>query len=178
MKNLPVSPAVYFEKFDTSPIFIKPFDPQSRVVAAECLSELNSLLDGFEVELCLRGSTAFGIAGKGDIDLGIYCRRIDWESVLARLIDRFGDPGNLEQDYARFEYRCKSSEIEIILLKGYAAKVDRCLTAYLASHFELLHTYEKIKLEHSKSKREYQIEKDRFLRAVIEMIPDEEEQGQ
>jgi hypothetical protein len=175
MKALPESSSGYYDKFTTASVRIKPFDPSARLIAREYLDILEHLLTGFDVVLALRGSTAFGIAGKGDIDLGIYTSDEFWENVMKKLVTVFGQPGNREQDYARFDDIYKGYEIEVILLKRDPAVVDKCLTAYLAAHDELLERYTRIKLRHAHSKREYQIEKDRFLRSVVQMIPEEGE---
>jgi GrpB-like predicted nucleotidyltransferase (UPF0157 family) len=177
MKGLPESPADYFDKFDTAPVSITPFDPRSTEIAAEYLVKLRDLFGGLDVELAHRGSTAFGIAGKGDVEVGVYPSDEAWGEVLERLEDFCGQAGNVEENYVRFNDAVDEYEIEIIVLRGYEARVDKRLTEYLMGHTELLGEYEKIKRRYAYSRREYQRAKDRFLRAVVEMIPDEQSGG-
>lgn len=47
---------------------IKPFDTNSKGIAKEYIQVLRELLKGLNLELIHRGSTAFGIAGKGDYE--------------------------------------------------------------------------------------------------------------
>jgi hypothetical protein len=84
-----------------------------------------------------------------------------------------GLPGNTEQDYVRFDHIKDGFEIEIIVMRGWRAIVDRRLTGYLLCHPALLEEYERVKLTNAHSKRQYQKAKDRFFRAVIEKIPDD-----
>mgnify|MGYP001565161754 CR=1 FL=1 len=172
MKNLPPMPGSYFEKFSTKPVFIKPFDPKSRQIAEVCIELLHDLLKGYEVKILHRGSTAFGISGKGDIEIGIYSTEENWKAVIGVLKKYFGELGNIEDDYARFNTEEDGYEIEIILQKGEAAKVDVALTNYFAVRPELLKEYEGVKKKYSYSKREYQIQKDKFLRKIVEIIPE------
>jgi GrpB-like predicted nucleotidyltransferase (UPF0157 family) len=177
MKALPESPEEYFEKFDTCPVSVAPFDPRSTRIAVEYLNRLRALLEGLDVELTHRGSTAFGIAGKGDVELGVFPSVGAWEAVLKRLLNIYGPPGNSEEDYVRFNDVIDDHEIEIIVLRGYQAEVDKRLTGYLLGHPQLLKEYENVKRMYSYSKREYQKTKDAFLRSVVEMIPEEPDGG-
>ena len=177
MKDLPESPADYFDKFDTDPVSIKPFDPRSKTIAAKYLVKLRDLFIGLDAELSPRGSTVFGIAGKGDIEIGVYPSEETWAEVLQRLEGVYGGAGNNEETYVRFNDASGDYEIEIIVLRGYAAKVDKQLATYLKEHPELLKEYEDVKKKYAYSKREYQRAKDRFLRSVVRMIPDEQSGG-
>ena len=172
MKNLPPMPDSYFEKFSTNPVSVKPFNPKSKLIAKEYIVLLRNFLKGYRVEILHRGSTAFGISGKGDVEIGIYPSETDWQSVIETLKNYFGELGNIEDDYARFNDRKDGFEIEVILQKGDAAIVDMALTKYLMSHPEILNEYEGVKKKYAYSKREYQIQKDKFLRKVVETIPE------
>jgi GrpB-like predicted nucleotidyltransferase (UPF0157 family) len=167
MKGLPDRPKEYFDKFSTNPVPIKPFDPRSREIAENCLEQLKTLLAGLKVELLHRGSTRFGIAGKGDVELGVYPSNEDWSRVLMRLESRYGQAGNVEENYVRFNSMLAGCDVEIIVLMGYRAEVDQKLTGYLLQHPELLKEYERLKSRCAFSRREYQIQKDRFFRRII-----------
>ena len=97
MKGSPDLPKEYFDKFSTTPVTIKPFDPRSREIARNCLEQLKALLAGLKVELSHRGSTRFGIKGKGDIELGVRPSDKDWSRALKRLESRYGKAGNVEE---------------------------------------------------------------------------------
>lgn len=119
----------------------------------------------------LRGSTLFEISGKGDIEVGLYVAKKDWHNLLMFLINYFKHIDNLEKDYARFNDKKDTIEVEIILFSGYAGHVDKKLTQYLLDHPTLLKEYETRKKRFAYSKREYQKQKDIFFREVIAQIP-------
>jgi GrpB-like predicted nucleotidyltransferase (UPF0157 family) len=173
MKPVFDPPPEYYEHFKTRPVPFKPFDERSVAVACSYVERLVRILRDFDVEITHRGSTALGIAGKGDIEIGVYPMDEDWAGVVATLQAVYGPPGSLEDNFGRFDDIAEGFEIEIILLRGYEAEVDRKLHAYLREHAELRAKYEHVKRQYCYSKREYQRQKDIFLRRVVEMIPDE-----
>jgi len=170
--SLPTTPPEYFEKFSNNPVEIKPFNPKSKDIARKYIEIIQKLLLGYEVQIVHRGSTAFGISGKGDVEIGVYPNTEKWNLVIDKLKTLLGEPNNIEDDYVRFNTESEGFEIEIILQKGETARVDVALTEYMMNHTKLLKEYENVKSEYSYSKREYQIQKDRFLRKVIDSIPD------
>ncbi len=171
MKNLDEHSSDYFDKFSTAPVAIKPFDPIAKLIAASYIEKLQTLL-GDSVEIRHRGSTAFEITGKGDIEFGVYPSSKDWERVLEKLECSCGQAQNIEENYVRFNDTVNEYEIEVIVLRGYPARVDMRLTEYLLSHRELLEEYERLKKQYAFSKRVYQQEKDRFFQSIISLIPD------
>lgn len=172
MRGLPKLPDSYFDKFKDKPVKIYPFDSKTKKIAADYIKKLERLLGGFKVEFLHRGSTAFGIAGKRDIEIGVYPSDKDWGSVLEKLKSHYGKVDNLEMNYARFNDSVDDFEIEVILMRGREAKIDKKLTNYLLNHPKLLKKYEKLKYKYAYSKKEYMIQKNRFLKKVIEMIPE------
>ncbi|MFC1624789.1 GrpB family protein [Patescibacteria group bacterium] len=172
MRGLKELPSSYFNKFKDKKVKIVPFDPKYKVVAQEYIKRLNKLLKQFEVEVFHRGSTSFGIAGKGEIEIGVFPKESNWAEVITVLTREFGQPGNLEENYARFNDVFQRTEIEVIAMKGRDAYVDRVLNKYLLEHPELLKEYEEVKIKNSNSKKDYMIQKDKFFRKVIEMIPE------
>jgi len=173
MIGLPKFEKEYFQKFSTKPVTIKPYDPKSKVVAEKYIKKLTKLLESFNVEIIHRGSTAFKISGKGDVELGVYPTEGTWFQVLENLVNYYKGVGCLENNYARFNDELDGFEIEVIMMKGHEATVDKKLTKYLLANPEILKKYEKIKGKYSFSKREYQIQKDKFLRGVVSQIPDD-----
>lgn len=165
----------YFLKYKEKPVKLKPYDSQQEDVALRYLDKIRSLTEGIEVKLLVRGSTAFKILGKGDVEVGIYPLEKDWERVAGILKKAYGDADIIEPDYIQFNQESSEGyEVEIVLLKGHEARVDIKLTEYLMEHPELLREYEEVKRKSSFSKREYQIRKNDFLTSVIHQIPEEE----
>ena len=58
------------------------------------------------------------------------------------------------------------------VLKGHEAKLDLALALFLKEHPKLLKEYVDLKKGFCFSKREYQIEKNRFFTKVTKMIPE------
>ena len=175
MKGLPELGKEYFERFNTKPVDIKPFDPKSLGIAHKYKKRLDDLLRPFGQEAVLRGSTYFKISGKGEIEFGVYPSEENWQSVISALTDYYkGNLGKLETDYARFNDKFEGYDVEVTVMKGRSALVDKKLTLCLAQSPSLLKEYEGIKREYAYSKREYYIQKDKFFRKVIETIPEED----
>lgn len=172
MRPLDKFPEEYFLKYKTKPVKLKPFNPKQKRIANHYINKLRDLLKDFEVKLMIRGSTAFEILGKGDIEIGVYPEEKDWKQVISKLKDFFGEPENVEKDYVRFNDKKKEIEAEIIVLKGYEAKVDMRLTEYLTTHSALLKQYIQLKKKYTFSKREYQRQKSKFFAEVTRMIPE------
>jgi len=172
MKGLNELPESYYEKFANKKVTIKPFNPETRKLADVYIKSLNEIL-GEEIEVVLRGSTLFGIAGKGEIEYGVYPGEDNWQNVFDKLKVKYGDVQNTDNNYARFNDVSGDTEIEIIMMKGRDAEVDKKLTAYLLEHKDLLKEYEGIKYQNCGSKKDYMIAKDKFFRRVIEMIPED-----
>lgn len=160
----------YFDKFSDKPVKIVRFNPKSRIVAGKYIKKIRSLLKNFEIEILHRGSTAFGIVGKGEIEVGVYLLEKDWEEVVETLKTHFGKVDNLEDNYARFNDFFDGFEIEIILLKGSDAVVDKKLNEYLKNSPEILKVYENLKNKYSYSKKEYMIQKNKFLEEIVKNL--------
>ncbi len=171
MKGLPKFSPIYFNRYDQHPVKFNPFNPQSTKVAQDYISALKKVLQKPHIHIIHRGSTAFKISGKGDIEIGIYPTQKEWPEILRLLQHQYKKINNLEDDYARFNDTFRNIDIEIILLKGHAATVDQKLHHHLLSHPHLLVEYELLKQKYSYSKREYQKRKDQFFRKVIRQLP-------
>ena len=156
-----------YERFPEEPVKIEPFDPLVRRFAEKYLLKLIEILQGTSIKIQLRGSTAYGISGKGDIEFGLYPSTTEWEKALDLLKHHFGVPGNVEPEYVRFNSTEAGHEIEIIVMRGYQAETDQRLHIYLLSHPQVLKEYEQIKTRFAFSKREYQKQKDLFFEKIV-----------
>jgi len=162
----------YFLKYRTTPVTIRPFSSKQTRIAHKLINQLKDQLKDFKIKYLVRGSTAFKIAGKGEVEVGIYPRPDDWQAVLQRLVDIYDPLENQEEHYARVNSTIENVEVEIIILKEHEADIDINLHRYLLSHPELLQEYEQIKRDNCFSKRQYMIAKNKFLSDVIDLIPD------
>lgn len=170
MRGFTKLPEGYFEKYSDKPVKLVPFNPKAKDTASIYINRLKAWLSGFDTEILHRGSTAFGITGKGEIEIGIYPKDRDWDKVIAVLRSYLGEVSSLEENHARLNDDFEGFEIEIILMKGYDAEVDKKLTGYLINSPETLKGYEALKRKYSYSKREYMIQKNKFLGKIVEKL--------
>jgi GrpB-like predicted nucleotidyltransferase (UPF0157 family) len=164
----------YFLKYRETPVKLKPYSSKQEKIAKIYLKRIGDLLNNFDIKLMTRGSTAFKILGKGEVEVGVYPKDSDWLEVVKVLSKEFGEPETVEENYIRFNeiYKESEKEVEIILLKGREAEVDIKLHKYLIENPNLLEEYEEVKKKYCFSKREYQRQKNIFLNKVIGEIPD------
>lgn len=170
MKGLNKFPDEYFLKYSEKPVRLKPYDSKQQVIADYYLAKLKEIFKGQDVKLLVRGSTAFKIMGKGEVEVGVYPKAEDWQKTKILLTKAFGEPENIEEGYIRFNDKHDDVEVEIIVLIGHEADVDVKLHKYLINHPETLKEYEEVKKKNCFSKREYQRQKNKFLSEVIERI--------
>lgn len=160
----------YFLKYSEKAVKIKPYNPLTGEIALEYCKIVDALLQEFGLHSKVKGSTAYKIAGKGDIEIGVFPGAKLWPQVIEKLTTHYLKVANMEPNYCRFEDQFRGHEIEIICLKGHDAKVDQALSQYLLSHAQALKEYEQLKLKYCYSKREYTIQKDKFFREIIARI--------
>jgi len=173
MKSAVSFPPEYFLRYKQKPVKIKTFTKRQERVGQLSLKKINKLLKEFDVKVIVRGSTAFKVSGKGDVEIGVYPRAGDWKKIITTLTHFFGRPESKEKNYVRFNFLSKKTEVEIIVLKGREGYVDLKLHEYLLSHPTLLKEYESVKIKYAYSKREYNFRKNEFLRMVEKMIPED-----
>ena len=163
----------YFEKYRTTPVKIRPFSPKQTKVGHQVLVNLKQQLIDFEIDYAIRGSTAFEISGKGEVEVGVYPKPQDWQKVLAKLVEYYGPLEQSEADYARVNSEIDDTEIEIVIFKEHEAEVDKKLHRFMIDHPDLLKKYEQLKKDNCYSKRQYMIAKNNFLSDVVSSIPED-----
>jgi hypothetical protein len=169
MKALNKFPPEYFLKYKEKPVKIKPFNPKAKVIAEDLIKDLFDL----GVNASLIGSTAYGISGQGDVEVAVYPEKSQWKKILTTLEEKYGKPLQKENDFVQFGVKDNEFDLCVNVLKGYEAKVINKLTEYMLSRPDLILEYEKLKVKYSYSRREYQIQKNKFLTEVTINIPEE-----
>jgi len=177
MKGTINLPDEYFLKYKDRPVKLIPFDPKTKKIGLKMVDNIKEMLGEFPCEVLLRGSTLYEISGKGDIEIGIYVDKKEWENVFEILKEKFGEPGVVEEEYVRFNLDSSGQEFEIMMFTGRGGLVDKKLTEYLKERPELLREYEEVKKKYTYSKIDYNREKNRFLRRVEAEIPEEYNDG-
>src|SRR5207248_932729 len=131
-----------FAKFSHTPVLIKPFDPRNRLIAREYMKQIDVLLSPWNIQAKIIGSTAYGIAGKGAIEVGVFLNNGNWNEVIVKIEDTFGKMEVVEKDFAQFHDEFQDYDIKVMLFKGHAAKVNRKLHDFFLNHPDVLKRYE------------------------------------
>lgn len=166
MRCPPDQPASYWLQFRTTPLKLIPFDPKTHKIAKQHVKRLTQAISHPQVLVYHRGSTLFGIAGKGDIDIGIWSPTSLFAQTVKQVSSAYGPPKVTGHNFAAYY----TSNIEVSLMKGYSGQVDWALTNYLVNHPKLIQDYLSLKEKFCYSKRAYLVERNIFLRKLISQI--------
>ena len=159
-------------RMSTKPVHLKPFDPQTKATALELMAVLDEQVAAWGLRSVLHGSTALEIEGKGEIEVAFYLDDGNWEAVKAHLCQIYGDPWSEEANFVIINAEYKGIDVEIILLRGYDAVVNRALMDHLYNHPGVCAEYVELKRKYAFSRREYYQQKNRFFRRIIESLPE------
>lgn len=162
-----------YTKYKTTPVPNAPWDPKTLVVAKKAKTLLKSLLKDFDIEILHMGSSALKIGGKNDVEIYVYPNNDDWEKVAKVLENKFGKAGHTEEDFIRLNHKIDGFEVEIVQLKGIPGKMNKATFKYFKLHPDACKEYEALKKKYHYSKREYQIQKDRFFAKFVSKLPED-----
>jgi hypothetical protein len=158
------------ERLTNQPIDIKPFDSMSKQRANIYCELLNQKLAPFGAAAELFGSVELEIATKGEWEFAIYLTDEQWFSVLIYLINHFGAIHSLMDDFAVFTDVSQGTDIEVIPMRGDSAKRNQAIMKYWRDNQAALKEYERGKLQHAFSKREYYRWKDEYIARLVEKL--------
>jgi hypothetical protein len=159
-----------FEKLSNDPVIIIPFDPESKRAAKAYGDMLDALLSPFSIYAELFGSTELEIDGKGEWEFGIWLDDQQWYSVLIMLINHFGSVYTLSDDFALFEDVCEGTKVEVIPMRGDASVRNQAIMKYWRTNPEAITAYQRGKIEHAYSKREYYRWKNKHISDIVETL--------
>lgn len=161
-----------FAYMSDKPVVLKPFDPHTKAVALELMALLDEQLAPWGVRSVLHGSTALEIEGKGEIEVAIYLDDDMWAPVKAHLYARYGLPWFESASFANINAVYQDTDVEIILLRGYDAVVNRALMEYLHASAQARADYVALKRQFAYSRRIYYQQKHQFFNRIIESLPE------
>ena len=159
-----------YNRFADKPVAIKPFDAASKQQALHYLARLNVLLAPFGVVAELHGSVALEIAGKGEWEFALWLTDQQWYPVLIALINQFGSIYALTDDFALFEDNENGRNIEVIPMRGEAAKQNQAVMNFWRTDPAALQAYEQGKSQHAHAKRDYYWWKDNLIADILESL--------
>ena len=158
------------EKLPNAPMIIIPFNPESKRAAKAYGNKLDAMLSPYSAYAELFGSTELEIAGKGEWEFGIWLDDKQWYSVLIMLINHFASIYTLSDDFALFEDVHDGTNIEVIPMRGDAAARNQAIMKYWRTNPEAAIAYERGKIEHAYSKREYYRWKNKHISEIVETL--------
>jgi GrpB-like predicted nucleotidyltransferase (UPF0157 family) len=158
---------------DTHKVEIVPYDPRVKKIFQQIKAELEQVLDGDSVILH-KGASAWGISGKGDVDIYIPVPVEQFNNYFKRLKTLLGEPGSYyDKERVRWNKQSDDIEVEIFLVNKDAEfyKDSELFWDYIETHPGVLEEYRKIKEEaEGTSTREYYTRKVIFINKVMESI--------
>lgn len=172
MRNIAKFTKQDFEKFTTESLVLHPYNPKSATIARKHVIKIKSALSDLPVEVLHRGSTLFQITGKGDIDIGIYTTSKTYNAAIERVAKAYSPPQIVGKEFVAFYIEEEGFKVEISLMQGREAVIDKAITLYLLKRKDLQKEYEEIKIKYFYSKREYLIQRAKFFNRVIKEIPE------
>ncbi len=170
MKPLQRYSVIKLDLIPESNIELREFDPEYKKISDEYIATLSRLLKWSRSQIRVRGSTAFEIMGKGDIDICIFPPDKNWYFVVKQLMNYYEHIIGLEEEYASFDDIYKGVNIEIVVLRNYAAKVEKALFHAIKKDNKLIKKYILLKKKYAFSRRKYLEAKNAFFSSIIRFL--------
>ena len=171
MKSLNKFTKEFFDRYEEKPVKLNPYSDEMKYLADKYLQELKILLNSQEVELEIIGSVAYQISAS-DVEIAVYATEKKWVEILDILKNKYGNPVNLDNEFARFKIRGEIYKFSIHVYCGYEGEVSKKMTKFMISNPSLIEDYKNLKEKYCFSQKEYQYQKNAFLEKVIKQIPE------
>ncbi len=157
---------------DTDKIKIIPYDPTSEEKFQMVKERVQKAL-GKKYHIEHRGASGMGISGQDEIDTYIPVSVEEFDSLIPKLKELFGEPGShYPLDRVRFKTFIDGKRIDIYLINKEASSwLDGVkFENYIKSHPESLDEYRKLKEDgNGLSIREYYRRKIIFMNEILEI---------
>lgn len=157
---------------DTNKVKVIPYDPKVKEIFIKQKKEIQDILGENSVVLH-EGASAWGISGKGDIDIYIPVPVTEFNDTFEKLKASLGEPGSFYQDErVRWNRELENTEVEIFLVNQDATfwKDSIIFWDYIKSHPKTLEEYKVIKEKaEGTSTREYYTRKTEFINKTLEL---------
>ncbi|MCX6781892.1 MAG: GrpB family protein [Candidatus Magasanikbacteria bacterium] len=154
---------------DTNIISVLPYNPKTKTIFKMIKKDLINVLG--KTRISLRGSTALGIAGQGEIDLYIPISNRNFNVYLDKLIKYLGQPGSVYPlRRVRFVKYIDDIKIEIFLINKNHSDWKRSIKfeKILRNDPNALKEYETLKIQNDgTSPRNYYAKKIEFINNML-----------
>ena len=158
---------------DTDAVRIAPYDPRAREVFQQQAAALREVL-GAEAVILHKGASAWGISGKGDVDIYIPVAAEQFDATVEQLKPLLGEPAS-RYPLRRVRWRrlAHDIEVEIFVANQSAAFYQDSLLfwGHVETHPATLAAYEQVKAEAAGlSTRAYYTRKAIFITKIVQSI--------
>lgn len=171
MRPLNKFPKEFWDRYEEKPMKLIPYSDDMKFLADKYLQELKTLLNDQEVEFEIIGSVAYKIPAS-DVEVAVCAIENNWTEILDILKNKYGNPFNLDNEFARFKIRGEIYKFSIHVYCGYEGEVSKKMTKFMISSPNLIEDYKNLKEKYCFSQKEYQYQKNAFLEKITEQIPD------
>lgn len=158
---------------DTDKVKIIPYDSRVKEVFKQQQKDVQSIL-GDDAIVLHKGASAWGISGKGDVDIYIPVAAEYFDHYFGKLKQAFGEPGNYyPKERVRWNKQVDDIEVEIFLVNQEATfwKESLLFWDYIETHPNMLDEYRRIKEKAGgRSIREYYTRKVIFINKIMQLI--------
>lgn len=158
---------------DTNVVKIVPYNPRVKEVFRQQQSEIQSVL-GKDTIVLHKGASAWGISGKGDVDIYIPVPAEQFDSSFEQLKQSLGEPGShYSLERVRWNRIVEDIEVEIFLANKDATfyKDSLAFWEYMETHPEALEEYRILKEQaEGTTSREYYTRKTIFINKIMQLI--------
>ena len=142
----------------------------ARVGAIRDLSRARGGWLGPDAHIELRGSTALGLPGKGELDITVLAADADeFRRIREKLLAVFGAAGSDEPEFVRFDDVLEGREIELMikLAGSEGERLEQGVLARLRCDPQARQRYVELKQRYAYSKREYYRQKEHFFNELL-----------
>jgi GrpB-like predicted nucleotidyltransferase (UPF0157 family) len=158
-----------FLRFKETPVKCEPFDPRALELYEIYRARVRDWL-GPDAYIELRGSTALGLPGKGELDISVIAADVaEFRRIREKLLAVFGTAGSDEPEFVRFDDALEGREIELMikLAGSEGERLEQGVLERLRSDPRARERYVELKQRYAYSKREYYRQKERFFGELL-----------
>lgn len=161
----------YFELIDEDPVTLYPFDQELLDQSNAYLEQINYDLESIGVAAEPHGSLPLKLAGKNEWEYAIYLDSEQWDAVRTFLQEKYGEPKYEEEEMILFKWKLKDGrKVELVMMRGDMAIKNKAIAEYWRNNKEAREEYERLKYEHTHSKRAYYWWKANYIADILERL--------
>lgn len=156
---------------DEDIVAILPYDPETPVKFDKLKKQIQNELSN-SIDVVHRGASSMGISGQGELDVYIPTTRLDFDKLVAKLTNIFGEPGTVYPlERARFVTYIEGTKAEVFAINKTSESWLKSLEfeQHLKDNPTYLESYQELKeAGNGLNTREYYRRKIEFINDILE----------